>query len=311
KHTGTEFSLGELYINTGFKNEFSTFAKINYNINSFNLLADIQYRYADFNYEGLVEMDGLSWHFFNPRIGLTYELKDKSHLYYSIGRTGREPTRTDIFLGNDDLITDDLGNPLLGTTQAESVWDNELGYRKTSDKFQLDLNLFYMIFQNEIVLNGQFGPNGLPLNSSVAKSFRSGLELDFIYKTDFGIIAQTVASYNHSRIMENGETFQPLLTPRFIFQENVNYSFKDFSVGLTGRYQSKSYIDFANEYELDNYFTLDFYLGYKYKFAEINFRLNNLTNKRYFNNGQFDVYGTPTYHIQAPINFHTGIKFIF
>ena len=38
-----------------------------------------------------------------------------------------------------------------------------------------------MDFQNEIVLDGKFGPNGLALTNNVEQSFRAGLELSVTY----------------------------------------------------------------------------------------------------------------------------------
>ena len=39
-----------------------------------------------------------------------------------------------------------------------------------------------MQFRNEIVLNGQFGPNALALNSAFARSLRSGIEIQGSYE---------------------------------------------------------------------------------------------------------------------------------
>lgn len=311
RHIGSEKTLGQLYENTGFKDEVSIFTKVTYDIKNWQLLADVQYRYTDFRYKGFVEINPIQWSFINPRIGASYQFKDKSIIYYNLGNTSREPTRNDIFLGNDEIILDDAGNPLLGNTKAENVWDNELGFKKSNDKFHLNVNLYYMIFNNEITLNGQFGPNGLPLHSNVAKSFRSGIELDFIYKTKFGLNARTVASYAYNRIKEEGVSFQPVLSPPLILQEQINYSYKGLNLGLTARYQDGAFIGLSNAFAISDFTTLDFMASYRYKFVELSFRLNNLTNNRTANSGQLDIYGNETFQAQAPINFSSGLKLIF
>ncbi len=311
EHLGSQSSFGELYTNTGFRNELSAYVKTTYRIEKFNLFGDLQLRWNNFKYEGAVPMDDLSWLFLNPRIGASYGLNSKTVFYYSIGLTGREPTRNDLFFGNDDLVTDIEGNPLVGSDTPERVIDNELGVKFNKDKLSFDGNLFYMIFNNEITLNGEFGPNGLALNSSVAKSFRSGLETDFRYMFDFGLGLRNNMSFMYSRITEEDVSFQPIMTPNVIINQGFDYRYKGLTVGLDMRFQGKSYIDFANEVELPAYFNMNFMASYRYKFAELTLRLNNLTNDTYYTNGQFDIYGTPTYQIQAPLNYNVGLRLMW
>jgi iron complex outermembrane receptor protein len=108
-HIGSELALGELYANKGFKNEFSAFSKLTYEKGIFNLFADLQIRYAEFKYQGNAQMSDLKWQFFNPKVGISATLNQKLNLYYSVARMGREPTRNDMFMGNDDLISDSVG----------------------------------------------------------------------------------------------------------------------------------------------------------------------------------------------------------
>ena len=65
-----KISLGQLYQNTGYKNEISVFTKADYSLKWFTLFADIQYRYVNFDYEGSVAFQKLDWHFINPKAGL-------------------------------------------------------------------------------------------------------------------------------------------------------------------------------------------------------------------------------------------------
>jgi iron complex outermembrane receptor protein len=121
QHLGSEKSLGQLYQNTGYKNEASAFTKADYTFNRFTFFADIQYRYSTFDYKGTVALDKMQWHFINPKAGLSVEVKPNSIIYYSIGSTGREPTRNDLFGGNDDLLADSLGNAIVSIKTPENV----------------------------------------------------------------------------------------------------------------------------------------------------------------------------------------------
>lgn len=311
EHIGSEQTSGHLYTNKGTKGEFSLFAKGNYQLGKFVIFADVQWRNTYFDYHGDVALERFKWDFLNPKAGITLEASDQLNIYYSIGKTSREPTRTDIFIGSDNLNSDHDGNPILGITTPEEVVDHELGLRHQTGKLNWSANLYYMDFKNEIVLNGQFGPNGLALNDHVSKSFRSGLEVDVNYTLAKRLTINQNLSYNRSRIEEGGITFQPILTPSFISNSRLSYPIKSFRISLEGRYQSNSYLDFANEEELAGYFLVNSQLSYQYKLLTASIFLNNITNQKYYNNGYVDFDGSAKYFIQAPLNIFTNLVISF
>ncbi|MBX2840364.1 MAG: TonB-dependent receptor [Flammeovirgaceae bacterium] len=307
-HKGSERSLGQLYSNTGFKNEWSFFLKANYERGNWMGLVDLQVRNTSFSYKGNVEMDAINWNFFNPKVGFSYLLSDKVTLYYSVGYTGREPTRNDIFQGWDDLQADSLGNPDLGNTSPEYVTDHEFGMRVSGNKYYLNLNGYYMDFKNEIVLNGQFGPNGIALTNNVEKSFRTGVELDFNWKINEIFEYKNSASFNYSRITESEIRFSPILTPKFILFQEINFHLNKLSVALDGRFQDSSYIDFANDNQVDSYVLINSRIAYQFQKFTFMVRFNNLFNTRYFNNGFVDFDGSSKYFIQAPANYMVSVN---
>ena len=77
---------------------------------------------------------------------------------------------------NFNYIIPEYGNDLI-SKKAEFVNNFELGVRKSFKNGIINLNYFYMNFENERVLNGQTGPSGLALRSRVDNSIRTGLEL--------------------------------------------------------------------------------------------------------------------------------------
>jgi iron complex outermembrane receptor protein len=313
QHLGSELTLGELYQNKGFKNEFSAFSKYqNMLWGAVQIFADVQYRYTEFSYDGTAEFEKMNWNFINPKAGLSWSpISNAYTMYYSVGSAGREPTRNDIFGGADDLGVDDIGTPLLVITNPERVIDHELGFRFRSRKFRMQVNGYFMNFNNEIVLNGQFGPNGLALNSSVDQSIRTGVELSFVYLPHPSLKLVNNSSFNHSKIQQQTEEFTPILTPALIINQEVIYSRNNFQTGLTYRYQSSSFIDFANENSVESYHLLNLRISYKIKKFQLALLLNNLTNTRYFNNGYVDYDGTNKYFIQAPLNFQGRVTYTF
>jgi iron complex outermembrane receptor protein len=311
QHIGSEKTLGQLYKNTGYKNEVSVFTKADYTFKWLTLFADIQYRYSSFDYKGTVTLDKTQWHFINPKAGLSVEVKQNSVIYYSIGSTGREPTRNDMFGGNDDLLADSLGNAIVSIKTPEYVVNQELGFRHQSSKLNFNLNLYYMDFKNEIVLDGKFGPNGLALTNKVEQSFRTGVELSVTYKISKSFSLINNSSFNYSRIKEQKEVFTPILTPPLIINQEAVYFYKGFSVAVSVRYQDKSFIDFANTSTVKSYFLVNGRVSYDIKGFQFCVFVNNITNSNYFNNGYVDFDGSKKYFVQAPTNFYASIKYSF
>ena len=311
QHIGSEFFLGQLYKNTGYKNEVSTFTKADYTFKLFTFFADIQYRYSLFDYKGTVALEKMHWHFINPKAGLSVEVKPNSIIYYSIGSTGREPTRNDMFGGNDDLLADSSGNAIVSIKTPEYVLNQELGFRHQSRKLNFNLNFYYMDFKNEIVLDGKFGPNGLALTNKVEQSFRTGVELSVTYKVNKSFSLINNSSFNYSRIKEQKEVFNPILTPALIINQEAVYFYEGFSVAVSVRYQDKSFIDFANTSTLKSYFLLNGRVSVDIKGFQFCVFVNNITNSEYFNNGYIDFDGSKKYFVQAPVNFYASIKYSF
>lgn len=311
KHTGGEKAMGTLYQNTGFKNEISGFTKADYAINWLMLFADIQYRYVSFDYKGTVPFNKIDWNFINPKAGVSALLNEYSTIYYSVGRIGREPTRNDMFGGNDDLQADSSGNPALSNSLAEYVTNHELGFRFQKRKLNVNLNLFLMDFENEIVLDGKLGPNGLALTNNVEQSIRTGIEINVSYKVGKYFSLVNHSSFNYSRIKEQTEEFSPILTPPIIINQEAMFAKSNFSVALSARYQHGSFIDFANEQTLKGYFLLNSRGSISYEKFRFSLFLNNMTNAEYFNQGYVDFDGSRKYFVQAPFNLYASIQFDF
>jgi len=311
QHIGSDNMIGQLYKNTGYKNELSVFTKAEYTLNIATFFADIQYRYASFDYKGGVALDRLQWTFINPKVGISIASNSNSTFYYSIGKTGREPTRNDMFGGNDDLLADSLGNAILSVKTAEYVLNHELGFRFQAKKVNFSSNLYYMSFRNEIVLNGKFGPNGLVLTNNVDRSFRTGIELNATYRINKMFELINNSSFNYSRIEEQKETFNPILTPPIIINQEIVFYNKRFSVSSHFKYQGKSYIDFANTSTINSYIVINGKIGYEMKPFEFNVFINNISNTKYFNNGYIDTDGSKKYFVQAPTNLYFSLKYHF
>lgn len=301
RHTGSEKSMGVLYGNTGYRKESSVFSKGIFTAGKWDLLGDVQYRYSSFIYAGDEVMPGQHWNFLNGTFAVSYSIKNNLRAYFSIAQTNREPTRNDLFLGNDNLID---FNPV----KPERATDYEAGLKYFSEKAWVYSNFYFMNFRDEITLNGQIGPSGVPLHSNAAKSYRAGFELDALYRLPAGFELRNQSSISVNRIRENDVKLRPVLSPAFILNQEIRWVKQNFQTGLTVRYQSESWIDFANTAKLPGFTVLNWDGSYRFQKITFFVFVNNLANKRYYSNGLITAMGVPGYFVQAPLNIFTGIR---
>jgi iron complex outermembrane receptor protein len=251
---------------------------------------DLQQRFVQFDYKGdaLLPVFGdsdsnsriLKWSFFNPKVGFMYNFTNKTNLYTTVGKSNREPTRTNMFGGLDWL---ENGN--FTDIRPESVIDYELGLNHVSDKLVLQTNLFYMDFNNEIALIGGTSPSGVPLASSVDNSFRTGLEIDLKYKVFKSLSIVWNEAITYSEITNNGEKFEPILTPRLIRNLGLVFNKNKFFVELMSKTHSESYIDLENKNITPRFTIFNTNVGLNINHASIMLSVNNITNEKYYTNG--------------------------
>ena len=295
--------------NTGFKNEFSTFVKYLRTLGDFSVYGDIQYRFTNFSYKGDVELpQTVEWSFLNPKVGVTYSFNKNNDLFFSVGKSQREPTRTDLFGGNDYLLPDTTLN-----TESEKVVDYELGYNRRNDKIGFNVNLFYMDFKDEITLSGGMSPNGVPLSRSVDDSFRTGVEIDLTYRITDAFTLGYVESYTHSEIENDGETFEPILTPNTIRNLSLKYDRKGILVELISKHHSESHINLENTEVTPSFTIFNANVGYHNDKFSLILNVQNLTDQLYFVNGSmvgrdFGPADEPHYFVGNPLSFYVTGK---
>jgi iron complex outermembrane receptor protein len=300
EHRGTEALQGFLYQNTGKKDEASMFVRGEENIGDVILMTDLQGRYTEFSYAGGADLPPTNWAFFNPKAGITWEFLEASDVYYSIGRTGREPTRNDMLLGSDDALVGPAGIPIMGPTSAAHVVDQEVGIRSRGKEWSSKVNAFYMDFDQEIVLNGKVGPNGLPLTQSVDRSYRTGFEAEYDWSLADSLTAYGNMAWLRARIDQGGTSLTPVISPDWIVNQGLEYSWDRLKIRADVRYQSSSWIDFANSTTLAGYMVTDLAMGYSIGSCNLSININNVFSERYFSNGYIDPAGEARYFIQGP-----------
>ncbi|MGB3849993.1 MAG: TonB-dependent receptor [Tunicatimonas sp.] len=315
------------------KDEFSTFAKLSYSYRDWLLFADLQLRAVNLQLRAdtaLLEQPALipdrQWLFLNPKVGVTYQLSRLANLYASYGRSGREPTRFDI-LGAAQINRFNLASVQdRDAVQAEYVNDFEVGVRVNATRFSGQANLFHMQFTNEIAPIGQAIPEGfIQLRKNIASSYRRGLEVTGEYRVFPALTFTGNLSYLQSNIAtfapEDSEQIyqdvEPIISPTWIANGSLAYQVDAFSVALSARYVSESFLEPTNQPELTlpAFFVLNARASVRFlKNQTLSIHLNNLLDEPYYTFGQPVQAGeatVPGYFVQAPFNAYVLLQLRF
>ena len=167
QQTGNSHPRTPYYFYDALKTEWSAWGKYQWAIaEDWTGFADLQYRGIQYNTQvdtGAVIAD--TFGFFNPKFGLTWTADSApnrlSEWYLSYAVAHREPNRTDY----------ENGSP-----QPETLRDVEWGYRWATPEIQVQSNLFYMHYTDQLVLTGAIDEVGAPIRANVGRSYRTGWE---------------------------------------------------------------------------------------------------------------------------------------
>lgn len=311
-------STDELYyLNKGVKNSASVYSKLEYDVRCLTLFGDIQYKLTNFSYvndkidPNSGTMPSKTWDFLSPKLGLSYCINTYLKSYIAIGLTRREPTRTDLFGGQDNLYYTDSTHTTSNYIgiKPEKVIDYEAGVKLTHSKISGNINIFYMDFKDEITLKGAMGANSLPLMTNVDNSFRSGIEIDLKSKLSDFTLSNTM-SYMYCQIESDGRKFKPVMTPDLIINQGVDYTYQKLTIGIAGRYISKQYIDLENLHTLKPNFGLDAKVMFKYQQNDITIGVYNIfgnSNNISYSSGYMGPDGMPRYFVDAPRNVYVTL----
>jgi iron complex outermembrane receptor protein len=292
----------------GNKNDGNLFTKINYKINKkWSLFSDLQYRNITYTANGVYNGEiSNTFNFLNPKAGITYTLDNKNNFYISFAKANREPNRTD-YENN--------------TIKPEQLNDYELGWRSNNNGLNLNWNLYYMSYKNQLILTGQIDDIGNPIRANTEKSYRFGTEIDAQIKLSkklFWTVNTTFSVNKNQNILANKNT-DIAYSPNVIAGSNLSFTpIKNLSASILQKFVGSQYMNNIESHEakLNDYFTTDLNLIYKitpkaiFENITITALINNVFAKEYSSNGyMWDIY--PYYFPQAKRNFLIGLNLKF
>ena len=315
-HTLDDEDGTRLYTNHGTKSEISGFLKLLWDSGRWHPFLDAQVRHARIGYEGSVGDAAKGWTFFNPKAGVRFDLSPRASAYVSVGRTEREPGRSDLLYGQDDASA----LPDFSAVRPERVWDVELGAEWRLRSLLFKANVYDMEFRDEIAATGELSPIGLPLRQNVDRSFRRGIELEAAWQALEALRLSASANASRNRIStwtqfydvydasgdfagSTSRTFHdvaPVATPPFVATLGAETTaLRGLTVGATGRYAAASWLDNANTpglvaprtFQLDATLVVDLARWIPAGKPRLKVQVNNLLdNRRLFPRGYSYLY---------------------
>jgi iron complex outermembrane receptor protein len=296
------------YFNNGLKTDFNVYAKTYLQLNAkLTAFADVQLRTINYTTSGTENKGEIfavdqPYTFFNPKVGYTLQVNPNLQHYLSFAVANREPVR-------DDFVDAPAGV----YPKHESLYDWEAGIRLRKNKFSLNGNLYWMNYQNQLVLTGAINESGSSIRTNVGKSYRAGLELDgrINLSAKFSVTANLTFSQNKIKkftevLYDYGVNFDEFnevqneytdtdiaYSPNVISGSGLSYKpFRGFEATWLLKHVGKQFLDNTSndQRSIDTYTTNDLRLSYTFNPAgmrevSFSFLLNNILDVEYESNG--------------------------
>lgn len=298
------------YQGWGYKYESNLYTKANYEINSkWNVNVDLQYRYVNYEIQG-TNKDRIdvsqkhNYNFFNPKAGLSYNISNTHMLYLTYGATNKEPNR-------DDFVNGFINNL---TPKREQLSDIELGWKKRSNIYAIEVNAYYMNYTNQLVLTGEVNNVGEYIRINTPKSYRAGLEFSGSYNYTSRLnlsaalalsqnkidaftesIYQYDAAYNYVGVLlRDHKNTDISFSPNVIGSSRLRYKiYQNLFATLESKYVGKQYMDNTSneDRKINSFFVNDLFIDYTVQIKgfipalSILFKVNNVFDKLYEPNG--------------------------
>ena len=299
----------EWYTNNGLKTDYNSYVKANIQATGkLSIYGDIQYRHIDYDLTGIDDnLESLeqehSYSFINPKAGVYYEFNKNLNAYLSYAHAQREPTRSDF----KNAVRDNTAVPT-----EESMHDFELGADWRREKFRIGTNLYYMLYEDQLVNTGEKSNVGYDIRTNVDESYRMGIEVlaaayfnrflafdgnltlsknkikNFVEYSDYYDSDWNYLGHLSRELGKTDISYSPEIIASGILHIRPT---EETSIDWVHKYVGEQYFDNTSneERKLDAYYVNDLRLNYTFStaFAErinLNFELKNLFNTLYESN---------------------------
>ncbi len=291
------------YNNDATKSDLSFYSKWNQKLNdNWQSYVDLQVRNVNYYINGFRNNPQLivknNYTFFNPKLGFTY-VKDNDKFYISYAKSSKEPNR------------DDFEAKIKEIPKPETLHDFELGYEHKNKNSNYTMNLFYMLYKNQLVLTGKINDVYAYTRTNIDNSFRLGLELQgsTVVNRWLALNANLTFSTNKLRefyeYIDNYDDASGTQQKNYYQTSDISFSpsiigggsiivkaSKEIEITFIGKYVGKQFLDNTSNKNriLHDYYTQDARINYNIEFNKsrkmnLFFQANNLFSKKYVSNG--------------------------
>ncbi|MGZ3929111.1 MAG: TonB-dependent receptor [Mucilaginibacter sp.] len=322
--------------NNAKKTDFNIFARAEYHLGDVLLYGDLQYRHIDYSFLGFDQnlrnvQQQVSLNFFNPKAGITYQINPQSNIYASLAIGNHEPNRSDYTNSSPQ-----------DRPKAENLKDLEFGYRFADPVFSGNINGFYMLYKNQLVLTGALDYVGEAIRTNIKDSYRAGVEVSARVKIAAPLSWSVNATLSTNKVKDFPQFLQNYDTgtldktqytktdiaysPDFTGASTLSYHpVKNGEIAFITKYVSRQYLDNTSTVSrsLDGYLVNDIRLNYNFnikgiKNIGVGLLVNNIFSKKYQSDGATypDIEGGKVVNYnyffpQAPINFLASLNLKF
>lgn len=316
------------------KSDYAVYAKWLYKINNqWSIFNDVQYRNVRYEMDGFEDDPTLyinrKFNFINPKSGISFN-DTKTHAYLSYALAGKEPNR------------DDFEASLTEQPKPEYLHDFEAGIDKKMNRFSAGATLYYMLYNDQLVLTGKINKEGSYTRVNVPNSYRLGLELQGAAQLLDWLELRGNATFSRNKIKEFTEYIDDYDdgTQQIVQHEHADISFspaivgalsleikplKNVYISLDSKYVGKQYLDNTQNdaRALKAYFHEDARIVYSprksiFSACTLILQVNNIFNHIYESNGATYPYiydknlvNDNYYYPMAGTNFLLGLNVKF
>ena len=339
--TSTTNIRDRYYFSDAKKTDFSVFAKATFDISDkVSGYLDLQGRFVGYQTKGItsdreaIDVDE-NFSFFNPKLGLTYKINVQNSLYASFAVANREPNRNDF---ESSIVTNNK-------VKHETLFDYELGWRLKSANFKLNTNIYFMDYDNQLVLRGDLDDVGAAIRVNSKESYRLGLEIDadITLSEQFSIRPNIAFSSNKNLNftrslngnIKNLGTTNLSFSPNIVVGNSINYQpVENLQIAFLSKYVGEQFMSNLDSTVssidvLDSFLTNDLNIVYQintnkiFKSVIFSVLVNNIFNEEYVARGYYGTFdfdgGSGTtitgdyagFYPQATRNFLVGVTLKF
>lgn len=298
------------YEDEAVKTDFNSYLRTNYRYKNLNIYADMQFRRIGYSFLGYDRnlrnvQQKANLNFFNPKVGLTYNIDAGSHVYASFAVAHREPNRDDYTESSPD-----------SRPRPERMNDLEMGYRIQKENLSAGVNLYGMFYKDQLVSTGRINDVGAAVRQNVGKSYRAGIELDANWRIIPQLSWGATATFSRNKIRNFTEYLKEgtsqvainyhntdiLFSPNVTASSELSYRpLKNAEIAFLSKYVGRQFFDNTSNTPsgfdspdnrdriLKAFFVNDLRLRYNTRAGSVKnigiaLQVNNIFNELYSNN---------------------------